>query len=122
MKKLILLLISLITYNTYAQDSMLQSNNEQLEDKAVKITQTYSDQLSLTGKQFMLFQKTVEEFLIRREKIENAYKGKEKLKLLYEMQEVETKEMNDILTRPQLDLYKKIKLEIQPLDKVEEKK
>ena len=118
MKKILILLISLVTTIGFAQDPMLQKNNEKLDDKATKITQEYNDQLALDTKQFMLFQKKVEEFLIRRQKIESEYKGKEKLDMLYALQELETREMNDILTRPQLNLYKKIKPKIQPLAKV----
>lgn len=39
---------------------------------------------------------------------------------LYILQEQESKDMGDILTRPQLDLYLKIKPDIQPLARVEE--
>ena len=44
----------------------------------------------------MLFPQKVEEFLRRRYKIENEISGKEKLKFLYQLQQEETTEMNDI--------------------------
>ncbi|MGB3605540.1 MAG: hypothetical protein WA775_12760 [Psychroserpens sp.] len=115
MKFIITICISLITLAGFAQDPMLQQNNPKLDDQATKITQAYNDQLALTGKQFMLFQKKVEEYLIRREEIEKKYTDKDKLDRLFKLQEVETREMNDILTRPQLNLYKEIKSKIQPL-------
>ncbi len=118
MKYLTQILIILISFNLYAQDPYLQQTNAKFESEAQNITKAYNKVLALTSKQFVLFEKKVEEFLIRRKKIENNYKAKEKLNLLYEMQKVETREMNDILTKPQLNLYKRIKPKIQPLDEV----
>jgi hypothetical protein len=122
MKKLLIILVTLSTTLSFAQDPILQFDNETLETKAIKLTQTYSKQLALDQQQFILFQKKIEEFLIRRQKIEKAYNGKEKLDMLFTMQEVETREMNDILTRSQLQLYKKIKPDIQPLANVKAEK
>ncbi|MCK8481887.1 hypothetical protein [Psychroserpens algicola] len=121
MKYLITLFIIVLPIIGFAQDPMLQNDTDELEDQATQITQQYNNELALTSKQFVLFQKKVEEFLIRRETIETKYKGKEKLDLLFTMQEVETREMNDILTRPQLNLYKKIKAKIQPLSVVDKR-
>lgn len=118
MKALLTLSIFFITFSSLAQDPMLQLDSPKQEDLAYQITNMYNEQLALTQKQFILFEKKVEEYLIRRTKIEEKYKGKEKLDLLFELQKSETAEMGDVLTRPQLDLYKKIKPKIQPLDKV----
>ena len=41
--------------------------------------------------------------------------------MLYRMQTRESMEMKDILTRPQLKVYKRAKSEIQPIAVVEEK-
>ncbi|MBR9913779.1 MAG: hypothetical protein GYB32_02960 [Algicola sp.] len=119
MKLFITLCLTLSFVMGNAQDPMLQNNDESLEDIALRITRYYNDELALTQKQFMLFQKKVEEYLIRREKIEKTLEGKEKLNALFNMQQVETREMNDILTQPQMDMYRKVKPKIQPLDKVE---
>ena len=118
MKKLIVLFAIFSTGLLFAQDPMLQSDAKDLEPKAKAITASYNEELALTSKQYMLFEKKVEEFLIRREKIELRYNGKEKLDMLFALQQRETKEMNDILTRPQLQVYKKIKPTVQPIDKV----
>ena len=119
MKKLITLIVLLFSMTISAQDAFLQKDHEILEQEADKITQKYNAELSLTAKQQSLFQKKVEEFLIRREDIEANKSGKEKLDLLYSLQKVETAEMGNIITRPQLRLYKKIKKDIQPLDTVD---
>jgi len=119
MKKLITFALLLFSVTVFSQDAFLQKDNEVLEKEADKITRTYNAELSLTAKQQALFQKKVEEFLILRKNIEFNNSGKAKLDLLYSMQKNETAEMGDILTRPQLDLYKNIKKEIQPLETVE---
>jgi len=98
-----------------AQDTYFQDSTLRIQEKAQKVTDQYNDELALTAKQDLLFQKKVEEFLIRRNKIETTLVGKEQLDALYKMQVQETKEMGDILTRPQMDLYKKIKSTIQPI-------
>ena len=98
-----------------AQDPILQEDNETLEDIAFNITETYNKELGLTGKQVILFQKKVEEYLIREERIHQSLTGTTKLNRLHKLRELETLEMGDILTRPQLNLYKKLKPQIQPL-------
>ncbi len=119
MKKIFLLTFLLMGISTFAQDVFLQESNAQAKKEAEAITDKYIPELALTGKQQLLFQQKVEEFLIRRYEIERRYSGKEKLDLLYSLQEEETAEMNDILTRPQLKLYTEIKPEIQPLEVVQ---
>ncbi len=118
--KNIIIIISLLLFslNGLAQDTFFQQSNDRAKNEAFKITNEYNRELALTGEQQLLFQKKVEEFLIRRYKIEAQFSGKEKLDLLLKMQLVETGEMNDILTRPQLAVYKRIKPDIQPLEVV----
>ncbi|SHH59760.1 hypothetical protein [Winogradskyella jejuensis] len=123
MKKIIYtLILSLFVAQGFAQDPLLQRNNETLDEIATKITRTYDDKLSLEGEQFMLFQKKVEEFLIREEKIHNNYSGKQKLDLINELRKAETMEMRNVLTQIQFDVYKRIKPEIQPLAVVKTEK
>ncbi len=102
-----------------AQDVYTQENTEIHDAEAEKITKAYDVQLSLDANQFVLFEKKVEEFLIKRAKIEANYSGKYKLDMLYRMQARESVEMKNILTRPQLEVYDRIKNEIQPLKEIE---
>lgn len=118
MKKLLGILIFLISFSAFSQDPFLQKSSAQAKKQATEITDRYIQKLGLTGEQQLLFQQKVEEFLIRRYKIEAELSGKEKLNLLYQLQHEETAEMNDILTRPQLEVYKQVKPEIQPLERV----
>lgn len=118
MKKLLLLLFLSTSLLAYSQDPFLQKSNAMAKKEAVKITNQYIPELALTGKQQLLFQQKVEEFLIRRYKIESEFEGKEKLEMLYKLQQEETAEMNNIITRPQMEVYKKVKPNIQPLETV----
>jgi len=120
MKYTISILAFFLFFYVQAQDPFLQKDHDAIENQAFKLTNQYNKELALDGDQYILFEKKVEEFLIRRKKIEAEYKGKEKLDLIYELQQTETAEMNDILTRPQLQVYKRIKPQIQPLEVVKE--
>ncbi|WGD34514.1 hypothetical protein [Olleya sp. YS] len=119
MKKILFILALLTTSLSFAQDTYTQKNTEVFDKEAQQITNAYNKQLALDANQFLLFEQKVEEFLITRQTIESNFKGKEKLVRLFNMQQKETAEMGDILTRPQLELYKQIKSDIQPLDKVD---
>lgn len=116
MKPLVIITLLFFSLQGIAQDTYFQESSKMAEEEAINITNDYNRQLALNGEQLLLFQKKVEEFLIRRYKIESDFSGKEKLDMLYAMQLEETAEMNDVLTRPQLQVYKKIKPQIQPLE------
>jgi len=118
MKKLVSILILFASISVFSQDTVFQKSNSEAEKEAIELTQEYDLELSMTGKQRLLFQKKVEEFLIRSYKIEANLNGKEKLDLLYQLQQEETSEMNDILTRLQMKVYKKVRPIIQPLETV----
>src|SRR6056300_889256 len=108
MKYLISTLVFLLVFQLQAQDPYFQRNNETIEETAKELTKIYNSELALNGKQPLLFQKKVEEFLIREKDIRKQFSGKEMLDLLYKLRITETGEMANILTRPQLNLYKKI--------------
>ncbi len=119
MKKILGLLVLFISFTSFSQDPYLQESSVKAKEQAIEITNEYTPELGLSGEQQLLFQQKVEEFLIRRYKIENEISGREKLELLYQLQQEETAEMNDILTRPQLLVYKEVKPRIQPLEIVQ---
>lgn len=119
MKIIASIFLILFTLQVNAQDPFLQENEESIEKMAKELTETYNKQLALNGKQPLLFQKKVEEFLIRERDIRKQFSGKKMLDLIYKLRQTETGEMANILTRPQLNLYKQIKPSIQPLDIIE---
>ncbi|NNE31209.1 MAG: hypothetical protein HKN40_02445 [Winogradskyella sp.] len=119
MRYLIYILALAFSFQMSAQDPILQTDNEQIEARAVIITDKYDAQIEMDAKQTILFQKKVEEFLIREHKIKAQFKGKEQLDKLYNLRQAETMEMRNILTHPQFDLYVQLKPTIQPLGRVE---
>jgi hypothetical protein len=121
MKFFTCVIISLLCLSINAQDPILQKSNETLEEVAQRITKSYDDYIALDGNQFILFRKKVEEFLIREERIHAQFTGKEKLDELAKLRAAETLEMRNILTQPQLTVYKKVKPEIQPLAVIKER-
>ncbi|WP_157417834.1 hypothetical protein [Aequorivita capsosiphonis] len=120
MKNIFGLLLLFMSFSAFSQDPFLQESNATAKKQAIEITNRYIPELGMTGEQQLLFQQKVEEFLIRRYKIEAEFSGKEKLNLLYQLQQEETADMQDILTRPQLKIYKQVKPEIQPLEKIQQ--
>lgn len=122
MRTLITICFISISIIGFSQDPVMQKNNESLETIATSITDKYDDKLALDAKQFMLFQKKVEEFLIREENIHANYKGEEKLDRLYKLRKAESLEIRNILTKPQFTLYKRMKPQIQPLAVVDTEK
>ena len=118
MKFTLYIYLLFFSINILAQDPMLQKPDVSLDAKAKDLTVQYNKHLGLTIDQIGLFDIKVEEFLIRREKIENTFEGREKLELLYTLQLQETIEMQNILTQLQMDVYKRVRPEIQPLEVV----
>lgn len=104
-----------------AQDAFFQNSNENVRSEAIRITTEYNRELAFSGEQELLFRQKVAEFLIRKNEIEKAFSGQKKIDLLSALQREETREMNDILTRLQMEFYRKVKPQIQPVKTVEKK-
>ncbi|HLW33602.1 MAG TPA: hypothetical protein VKX40_15170 [Aequorivita sp.] len=122
MKKYVLLLCLITGIQGFSQDVYFQESNPDAKARAIKLTDQYNKELALDGDQYLLFQQKVEEFLIRRDKIETEFSGKARLYMLVKLQDEENAEMHNILTRPQLELYKKIHPLIQPIGSVNQEK
>ena len=114
-----LLLASLFTCFTgplQAQDPYLQHESRNARERANQLMELYKPELGMTVDQAFLFRNKAEEFVIRRNRIQDMDVGlKEKLHLLQELSDQETAEMGNILTLPQLRAYQKLKLKIQPV-------
>ncbi|MGJ8666010.1 MAG: hypothetical protein ACSHW7_06580 [Patiriisocius sp.] len=122
MKRIITIVVFLISITAFSQDTYLQNGSATAEEQAKELTKQYNDQLVMETNQRLLFQKKVEEFLISSNKVKDTYKGRDMLNKLYELRQNEIAEMGDILTRIQLDKYKQVRQDIQPLATVEEEK
>lgn len=110
-----LLLLLSLTLGFAQQYPPINDGSLKVEAMADSITDAYDRELSMTAKQKALFKLKVEDYLLRKQNIESKYEGRKQLTALVELQAQETLDMNDILTRIQMQVYKKIKPEIQPL-------
>lgn len=120
MKNLLSILILCCTISIFGQNTMTQnSDNPEMEEWAEELTNKYSQQLAMQEKQRLLFQNKLVEFKLKEEKIRSSEMStKEKLAELQFNYQHETKDMADILTQPQLDVYRKLKVDYQPMDPV----
>lgn len=116
MKYIITVAIVLTSFLSFSQGyPPVEDANQSLEDMASAITDQYDRELSMTGKQKAIFKLRVEDFLLLRKKILDSKTDEAQLDALVNLQAEETLAMNDVLTRIQMDVYKKVKPEIQPL-------
>lgn len=102
-----------------AQDPYLQEGEKELEKVATDLMRRYQQELGMTVEQAILFRDKVEEFEIRRDEVKTRnLPVKEALRLLGAISRQETAEMANILTRPQLRVYRKLKSSLQPVELV----
>ncbi|HCY82180.1 MAG TPA: hypothetical protein DHV22_11530 [Xanthomarina gelatinilytica] len=122
MKHIFTLILMVLTTTVFAQDPMLQKPDRSLPEEVKSLSLAYNNELALNTDQLKVFEIKLEEFLIRREKIENTLEGRDKLEALYLLQDQETEEMKDILTRNQMQVYTRVKPSIQPITTVDKKR
>lgn len=122
MKSYIIAILLCSSIHVFSQDVFFQESTPEVKERAIKFTDEYNKELALDGDQILLFQQKVEEFLIRRDKIDKEFSGKARLYMLVKLQDQENAEMHNVLTRPQLEVYKKIHPLIQPIGRVKEEK
>ena len=120
MKTLITLLFLSVATFGYAQLPDTTPSSDRIEAKADDLIAEYNSQLALTSVQLPLFRNVVEDYLQKSEAAKQRYTGREQLDALLELQIDETLKMGNILTSPQYDVYKKIKLKLQPLKTVKQ--
>lgn len=114
MKTVITLIIFCVSTTIFAQiPNGVDSSN--IKHEADRITNEYDKHIGLTGVQFPLFKNKVADYLKLAESLKAKYEGREELDALVEMQANESLAMNDILTRAQFKVYKRLKSKIQPL-------
>lgn len=110
-----------------AQDVFLQDESQSTEEKARALTEDYQPELVMTGTQTRLFERKLGEFLIRSEEIKKMnLSTRDRLHMLRQLSAQENEEMANILTRPQVKRYMKLKPDLQPVamvvDSIENKK
>lgn len=91
---------------TFSQNMMQNQATPEMERAAVDEVQMWEEELSLTAKQMALMEKKVVEFIIKRQRVMNENIPEEqRLERLTDLKILETREMRDILTKPQYDRY-----------------
>ncbi|SDL03015.1 hypothetical protein SAMN04488034_10239 [Salinimicrobium catena] len=89
-----------------AQNITQHDPDKQLREAAREATQYWEKELSLTAKQANLMEKKIIEFAIKKNKlIQSKMREEAKTKRLRRLQELEYKDMRDILTGPQYERY-----------------
>lgn len=99
-----------------AQDPFLQNEVRGSDERANALMQAYQAELGMTVEQALLFRNKAEEFVIRRQRLQQMdLPVEEKVGLLQQLSDQETAEMGNVLTRTQLRAYQKLKLRLQPV-------
>jgi hypothetical protein len=117
MKRYILLLVLLVGTAAAAQNYVAPQPNPRQEKEAIELAKKLNEELSFTGSQQLAVELLNGEFIARRDEIV----GSQKLTLLEKNEFLEAiyveqgHEMADILVREQINLYKIIRGDIQPL-------
>ena len=106
-KLLLLISIAFLTSAiTYSQTRTQPEASQELKEAAKEQVEYWENELSLTAKQSLLMEHKIIEFVFKKDKVIQSNLGKEeKSRRLVELQELENKDMRDILTKPQFDRY-----------------
>lgn len=94
------------TATVVAQNITQQDPDRQLREAAKEAVRYWDKELSLTAKQANLMEKKIVEFAIKKNKlIQSKMREEAKTQRLRRLQELEYKDMRDILTGPQYERY-----------------
>lgn len=99
--------LAFLTSALAVSQTMTQSDpDKELEEAAREVVRYWENELSLTAKQAALMEKKIIEFAIKKNKlIQSKMREEAKTERLRRLQELEFKDMKDILTKPQYDRY-----------------
>ncbi|SCY01749.1 hypothetical protein SAMN05192588_0752 [Nonlabens sp. Hel1_33_55] len=122
MKNIIFILVLFITGSIAAQDYVAPEPNERQKTEAKELAKTMDMELSFTEKQLLLVEKINATFNAQRDQIlgNQDLSIADKNEFLRAMYVEQGREMSDVLVREQLDLYERIRGEMQPLVVIEE--
>lgn len=96
----------LATAAVVAQNITQQDPDRQLKEAAREAARFWENELSLTEKQADLMEKKILEFAVKKNRlIHSKMREEAKTKRLRQLQELEYKDMRDILTGPQFERY-----------------
>lgn len=96
-----------------SQTMMQPEPTQQMEEAAREETAFWENELSLTAEQMSLLEKKFVEFAIKRDRIlQSKMREEVKTRHLYELEELENREVRDIITKPQYERYIMLKKEL----------
>lgn len=95
-----------------SQNMMQQDPDKELKEAAKEAVKYWEDELGLSAKQARLMEKKIIEFAIKKNQlIQSKMREEAKTERLKRLQELEYKDMRDILTGPQHERYLKLSKE-----------
>lgn len=95
--------------------------SSELEEAARELTEMWEEELELSAKQMDLMEDKFIEFQFKKNKVlQSKMREEAKSRELLELEELETQDMRDILTKPQFDRYIMLKERIAQQQKTEE--
>lgn len=105
----LLLLVSLALFTSaiaFSQTPIQPEPSQELEEAAKEQVEYWENELSLTAKQSGLMEDKIIEFAFKKDKVlQSNLNDEEKAEQLVLLQELENRDMRDILTKPQFDRY-----------------
>lgn len=106
-KYILLFGIAFLTTAFAAAQTMTQPEpSKELEQAAREQTEQWEEELSLTAKQMSLMEDKFIEFAFKKDKVlQSKMREEAKVERLRALQELENRDMRDILTKPQFDRY-----------------
>lgn len=99
----------LTTAIAVSQNMVQQDPDKQLKEAAREAVEVWEEELSLSAKQADLMEKKIIEFAMKKNRlIQSKMREEAKTERLRRLQELEYKDMRDILTQPQYNRYMEI--------------
>lgn len=122
MKRLILVVSLIVSTIGYSQIYDPNEPTEQQEEQAKEVVAKLDSELGLTAKQEVLVLKSYADFIVKENLMITSDRNLEdKNRLLKALYIEQAKELNDVLTKPQRERFKKIRGKYDPLIQLKSK-
>lgn len=110
---LVVFTLAFLTTAVAVSQTMTQNDPDRdLKEAAREAVEEWDNELGLTAKQARLMEKKIVEFAIKKNKlIQSKMREEAKTERLRRLQELEYKDMRDILTKPQFERYMELSRE-----------
>ncbi|WP_123912648.1 hypothetical protein [Hanstruepera neustonica] len=117
MKTILITLITILSFQSFGQERsfMFIPMEVPITNEAKDLAQAYNSALALSDDQYFVFEMKIQDFLNRRNYMQETMNGRALLEALYEVRNQEIMEMQQFLNVNQLDAYVKLKQRLQPI-------